>query len=147
MATRQNLDSIINKAVDFHGHIGPFLVIGIRMGLIGLRELETTPDNAKLRSAISVERVVPFSCAIDGIQVVTKCTIGNTKLQLKKASKTISTDFQIPGGRHVTVTLKPDKLMELKKALPTDISSYETIKLARLVAALPEEKLFTILRK
>jgi formylmethanofuran dehydrogenase subunit E len=147
MLAKQNLDSIINKAAEFHGHIGPFLVVGVRMGLIGLRELETTPDNAKLRSTISVEQVVPFSCVIDGIQVVTKCTIGNRKLQLKKASKTISTDFQILGGRHVTVTLKPGKLMELKNALPTNISSRETIKLARLVATLPEEELFTILRK
>jgi formylmethanofuran dehydrogenase subunit E len=140
------IDDII-KAADFHGHLGPFLVVGVRMGFIGLRELETTPENAKLRATIRVKLVTPFSCVIDGIQVATKCTVGNGKLQLKNSPETISANFKILEGKHVTVTLKPDKLMELKNSLPTDIASYETIKLARLVSASPEEELFTIQRK
>ena len=61
------IDGILQKAVGFHGHLGPFLIIGVSMGLIGLRELETTPDNAKLCATISVNKVVPFSCVIDGV--------------------------------------------------------------------------------
>lgn len=34
------LDVILKRAAEFHGHLGPFLVIGVRMGLIGLRELD-----------------------------------------------------------------------------------------------------------
>lgn len=140
------IDDIV-KAADFHGHLGPFLVVGVRMGFVGLRELETTSENVKLRATIRVKLATPFSCVIDGIQVATKCTVGNGKLQVKNSQEAISANFKILGGRQVTVKLKPDKLKKLKKSLPTDIASYETIKLARLVAASREEELFTIQRK
>lgn len=33
------LGETIERAVEFHGHIGPFLVLGLRMGLLASREL------------------------------------------------------------------------------------------------------------
>lgn len=56
----QEIEDIIQKAVDFHGHLGPFLVVDVCMGLIGLRELETTSDNSQLHVTISVRQTVPL---------------------------------------------------------------------------------------
>jgi len=139
-----DLDSIVKEAVYFHGHLGPFLVIGVRMGLIGLRELKTTRGDPKLQATTILKRVVPFSCAIDGIQVTTQCTVGNGKLKLKNKPETISAKFQINKPRQVTVTLKSKKFEELKKSLPTDRQSYKNIQLARDVASSSERELFTI---
>jgi len=82
MATlERNVDtelmSIVERAAEFHGHLGPFLVIGVRIGLIGLRELKIKKKNENLRVTAMLRNSVPFSCIIDGIQVATKCTIGN----------------------------------------------------------------------
>lgn len=143
----QDLDSIVREAVDFHGHLGPFLVIGVRMGLIGLRELKTTRGDPKLQATTLLKRAVPFSCAIDGIQVTTQCTVGNGKLQLKSMPETISTKFQLNQERQVTVTLKPTKFEELKKSMPKSARSYKNIQLAREVASSPEKELFTIEKK
>jgi len=143
----EDLDSIVKEAVGFHGHLGPFLVIGVRMGLIGLRELKIARGDPKLQATAILKRAVPFSCTIDGIQVTTQCTIGNGKLKLKSRQKTISTEFKLNREKQVTVTLKPTKFEELKKAMPKSARSYKNIQLAREVASLPEKELFTIKKK
>jgi len=143
----QNLNAIVREAVDFHGHLGPFLVIGVRMGLIGLRELKTTRGDPKLQATTLLKREVPFSCTIDGIQVTTQCTVGNGKLKLKTKQETVSAEFKLNRERQVTVTLKPKKFEELKRSMPKSARSYKNIKLAREVASSPEKELFTIEKK
>jgi len=143
----QDFDSIVREAVDFHGHLGPFLVIGVRMGLIGLRELKTGEGEFKLQATAILKQAPPFSCAIDGIQVTTHCTVGNGKLKLKNKPETMSAIFKLNKERQVTVTLKPAKYEELKKSLPRDRQSYKNIRLAREIAYAPEEDWFTIEKK
>jgi len=55
------LNNIIEKAVDFHGHLGPFLVIGVRIGLIGLRELGLKKSTETPHVTALLEYSVPFS--------------------------------------------------------------------------------------
>ena len=141
-----DLETTVKNAVDFHGHLGPFLIIGVRMGLIGLGELQTSRGNQKLQATATVQHVVPYSCAIDGIQVATGCTVGNGKLKLRNAKNVLSSRFTL-NGRQVTVTLKAVKFEELKKALPKEAHSYKNIQLARKIASLPEEELFTTKKK
>jgi len=143
----QDLDSIVKEAVDFHGHLGPFLVIGVRMGLIGLRELKTTRGDSKLKARIILKHAVPFSCIIDGIQVTTQCTVGNGKLKLKNRGNQVSAEFKLGKGRQVTVTLKPSKLEELKRKMPKSAVDYKNIKLAREIASSTEKELFIIEKK
>ena len=141
---KQDLDSAIEKAVDFHGHLGPFLVVGVRMGITALQRLETRKGDAALRAVVSVKRSVPFSCAIDGIQVTTRCTIGNGRLRLRNSSREISTTLEISGRRRVTVTLKPAKLAELRRAVTKMKVSERLEAIARAVASMPEQELFII---
>jgi len=143
----KDLNSIVREAVDFHGHLGPFLVIGVRMGLMGLRELKARKGDPKLQATAILKQAPPFSCTIDGIQVTTQCTVGNGKLKLKNKPEVISAVFKLNRERQVTVTLKPTKYEELKKALPRDRQSYKNIQLAREIASSPEEDLFTIEKK
>lgn len=144
---KQELEDVIEKAVDFHGHLGPFLVLGVRMGLIGIRELEAKRGNPKLRVTVMTKPSVPFSCIIDGIQVVTKCTIGNRKLRLRNSPKTVSAKFQILEGNMVTVTLNLAKQEELEKLLSKHVSFQRTEKIARNVISMPEKELFKVKKK
>lgn len=144
---KQELGDILEKAVDFHGHLGPFLVLGVRMGLIGIRELEAKRGNPKLRVTVMTKPSVPFSCVIDGIQVVTKCTIGNRKLRLRNSPKTVSAKFQILEGNMVTVTLNLAKQEELEKLLSKHASFQRTEKIARNVISMPEKELFKVKKK
>jgi len=140
----QGLDRAIERAVDFHGHLGPFLVVGVRMGIVGLKHLKMKQGDTLLRATAFVKPSVPFSCVIDGIQVTTKCTIGNGKLKLKKSPETISAAFEISDGKRVTATLNPACLAELRKSTSTSVASEALEEISRVVASIPEKELFII---
>lgn len=143
----RKLDVILRKAEEFHGHLGPFLALGVRMGLIGVRELETKGKEKKLRVTTILRNSVPFSCVVDGIQVATKCTIGNGKLRLRNSSG-IAAKFELPSRGQVTVVVNPTVLDKLKSELLSEnVPPEELRQLARLFASMPEEELFIIRRK
>jgi formylmethanofuran dehydrogenase subunit E len=136
----EKLNSILKKAEEFHGHLGPFLALGVRMGLVGVRELGAKEKAEKLHVTVMLKYSVPFSCVIDGIQVATKCTIGNKKLRVKNSSG-MTAKFEL-NGEHVIITVNPatfNKLLE-------NVSKEELRELAKLVASMPEEELFIIRR-
>jgi len=137
------LKAILDKAADFHGHLGPFLVIGVRMGLIGVRELGVKGNDEQLRVTAMTKDFTPFSCVIDGIQVATKCTIGNKKLRVKNSSG-IAARFELQNRRCVSVAVNPVAFNKLKNDLPENVSSEELRELAQLVVSMPEEELFIV---
>jgi formylmethanofuran dehydrogenase subunit E len=144
--TDTGLMSIIERAKDFHGHLGPFLVIGVRMGLIGVRELGVKGREEKLRATAMLRNSVPFSCVIDGIQIATKCTIGNKRLGLKHKSSQIAAKFELQDEeKEVNVLVNPVTFQELKsQLLAEDIPPEEVRKLAHVIASVPEEELFIV---
>ncbi|MFQ6073794.1 MAG: FmdE family protein [Candidatus Bathyarchaeia archaeon] len=145
MATpRQELEDVMRRAADWHGHFGPFLVLGVRMGLIGMRELGAERGNPKLRVTVTTKPSVPFSCVIDGVQAVTRCTIGNGKLRLRNSPKNVAAKFQILEGSMVTVTFNPAKKEELERLLSRHGGFRDIEKIARSLLYTPERKLFKV---
>jgi len=143
----EKLNVTLNKAEEFHGHLGPFLALGVRMGLIGVRELGAKGNEEKLRVTAMLKDSVPFSCVVDGIQVATKCTIGNKKLRLR-SSHGIAAKFELPSREQLTVKVNPAFFNKLKNGLLSEnVPSDELRQLAQLVASMPEEELFIIRRK
>ena len=60
---------LLEKAVRLHGHLGPFLVLGLKMSLLAKKILGRKPSRCEI-ATISRK---PYLCAVDGIKVV----IGN----------------------------------------------------------------------
>jgi len=146
-STKSTLAEKIAKAVDFHGHLGPFLVIGVRMADIGMRELGLRNNNPKLRITAHLKYSVPISCIVDGLQVTTKCTIGNQKLKLIESSADIAANFVLHNGKEVTVAVNPAAYDKLKSQLISEKNPPKEIEhLAKLIASMPEEDLFIIRR-
>ena len=114
---KQDLNDLLKEAEKFHGHMGPFLVIGIRMGLVGVRELGTKENKEELCATVMVKYSVPFSCVIDGIQVATNCTIGNKKLRLRRSSSGIAARFELQNGDQVAVKVNPTTSKNVIKLL------------------------------
>jgi formylmethanofuran dehydrogenase subunit E len=138
------LSSIIERATEFHGHLGPFLVIGVRIGLIGLERLKTT-ENTSMTVAASLPLHVPFSCIIDGLQVTTKCTVGNQKLTMTD-STAIKAKFERKDNMQKSIiAVNPSAFETLKtQLLKKGLEKEEVEELAWKVAAIPEAELFTI---
>ena len=72
---------LVKRAVEFHGHLGPFLVLGLRAGLLALERLGAA--KYELSAVVETESKPPASCIIDGIQVSTGCTLGRANLRVK----------------------------------------------------------------
>jgi len=133
-----NFANLIEKAADLHGHLGPFLVLGVRMGETAKKILKT----ANLQVTAKLPLSTPFSCVLDGIQVTTQCTIGNQKLKIENSSEEISAKFQcIKTGKTLTITVNPKITEDLMKKFSKGFSNEE---LAWEIARTPENQLFTV---
>jgi formylmethanofuran dehydrogenase subunit E len=75
----------LGPAVQLHGHLGPWLVAGVRMGAAGLRAVR---GNGYFDVEITVEgplALPPQACFLDGIQVATGATLGKRNLKWTEA--------------------------------------------------------------
>jgi formylmethanofuran dehydrogenase subunit E len=137
------LTSLIKKAAALHGHLGPFLVIGVRMGSLAKKILNVNAgENNKFRVTARLPLLTPFSCIIDGIQATTQCTVGNQKLRIENSQAKIIVYFeQQNSDEGLRIHVNPKIIKELEKRYSEGASNEE---LAREIASIPESQLFVI---
>jgi formylmethanofuran dehydrogenase subunit E len=142
MPEPNELTTIIEYARKLHGHVGPFLVIGLKMGAAAKKALNVSDTECTLLTAeVAVPLHPPFSCLLDGIQVSTTCTIGNQRLQVKN-SKTIQATFtRQKDAKKVKITLTQHFSEQLEEKLKQDRLDEA---FAWGLAELPENQLFNI---
>jgi formylmethanofuran dehydrogenase subunit E len=85
----------------FHGHLGPYVVIGYRMGLLAKSELQGKL-NAKVFSGLRP----PLSCLADGVQFSSGCTLGKGNIEVQDQGLARSEFFC--ADRALVITLKED---------------------------------------
>ncbi len=82
--TNVPINAELQEAKRFHGHLGPYLVIGMRMGHFFSSALGEKPFSYRIH--VSVGWKPPPSCVIDGLQITTPCTVGNSMIQVEDLS-------------------------------------------------------------
>lgn len=144
----QDLAELLKEAASLHGHFGPFLTLGVRMGLAGLRELGVKPGDTRLHIEAALEYVLPFSCMLDGVQTATKCTIGNQRLSWKE-SRELNAMFLLENtGRQIEVKVNQTLIRELSRKLEKEKPMSKAVRqLASYVASCSEKKLFSVIHK
>jgi formylmethanofuran dehydrogenase subunit E len=136
----EKLKSAIKTAEKLHGHLGPFLVIGVRMGET-VKQVLSIKESGKLQAEATVPLLTPFSCVLDGIQATTSCTIGNQKLRIKNSKEEISASFTLDSAKAIKISVKPEIVKNLMNEISEGVSNEE---LARKIAKKPEDQLFTV---
>ena len=113
MTEIRDIPLLIEKAVKLHGHLGPFLVIGVRMGDVARSHL-VADDNCgrELQASIKTPLSTPFSCVIDGIQASTSCTVGNQRLKIENSAKDITASFRLQSTHKTMKILVNPKVVE-----------------------------------
>jgi len=76
----------LEDAGAFHGHLGPFLVIGYRVGRYIVEKLEPI-DEFDLFISVAIPLKTPYSCILDGIQCSTKCTLGKWNINWQESNE------------------------------------------------------------
>jgi inosine-uridine nucleoside N-ribohydrolase len=90
----------------FHGHLGPYVVIGYRMGRLALTELQSEGHfgiSAEIHSPLEP----PSSCLIDGVQIGSGCTLGKGNIQVYENAEPAWAVFETSSGEKVTIRLRP----------------------------------------
>ena len=78
-----SLEELLAKVKDFHGHLGPFAALGVKLSLAGLRKLGVKRGDTSLQAVVELpELKTPYTCIVDGVQVATGCTVGNGRLKV-----------------------------------------------------------------
>jgi len=144
----QDLDALLKAAASLHGHFGPFLTLGVRIGLAGLRELGAKEGDTQLHIAAALEYALPFSCMLDGIQTATKCTVGNQRLSWKE-SRELGAMFLLENtGRQIEVKVNKTVIRELSRKLEKEKPMSGAVRqLASDVASRSEKELFLVIHK
>jgi len=134
-----SLRELISRAELFHGHLGPFLVIGLRMGMVARRLLQFE-GHFDVRVTAFTGRETPISCIVDGLQFGTGATLGKGNIEVAEMpdgcpAARIETD-----GHAVTVSLCRSALQNVQSRMEREAGE----KVAEDVAHLSESELFEI---
>ena len=108
----------LQRMYEFHGHLGPYVVLGYRAGMYA-RELLESPGYFDLTVEVVCPLATPRSCFLDGVQLGAGCTVGKRNLTVIEGSA-IRCVFRRKSGECVIVALAPDIPVRLKELIAAD---------------------------
>jgi formylmethanofuran dehydrogenase subunit E len=130
------MDEVLKNLEGFHGHLGPYLVIGYRMGKIANDILSKDPFSKDV--IVDTGTKPPMSCIIDGIQFSSGCTLGKGNISVK--NKGIAKAHFAYNGKNVRIVLKPN----IQKDIDTNVIKENMISYSKKIYRIPDEELFDI---
>ncbi|VVB71656.1 FmdE, Molybdenum formylmethanofuran dehydrogenase operon [uncultured archaeon] len=93
----------IEDLASFHGHLGPYIVLGYRIGRYAREHFCSDPFQMKAK--VHCIAVPPQSCMADGIQIGSGCTLGKRNIEIIECTE-ILCEF-VSGERKLSVRPKP----------------------------------------
>ena len=110
------LQHLLNTAQAKHGHQCPHLVLGLRIGLAGLRLLEMDSVNCQKNLLVIVET---DGCFVKGIEITAKVSVGQRSLRIEDYGKTAATFVHLQTGRAFRLYPRPS-LREIARKYTRD---------------------------
>ena len=107
----ESFEELLKKAEVAHGHLCAGQILGVRMGLFGIKRLyEETglrdprgADRKRLITFVEIDR-----CATDAIALVTGCRLGKRALKFRDWGKMAATFVDLESGCGVRVVARED---------------------------------------
>lgn len=96
----ENLESLLEKSARDHSHLCPRQILGVRIGLAGMRALGLPPNTDHKRLLVILES---DGCFADGVIAATGCSVGHRTLRVEDYGKTAATFVDTQSGRAVRV--------------------------------------------
>jgi formylmethanofuran dehydrogenase subunit E len=140
----------LEKLAQFHGHLGPSVVAGARLGMAGLRAV-----GANGYFDVEITCAGPFagppqSCFLDGVQVATGATLGKRNLHVQNAEQVVLRIRNTRTGK--TAEVRPSKkLVELlgigKQPSPGrngEAAAERLERLARQISVMPDAEILVL---
>lgn len=117
----------------FHGHLGPYVVVGYKMGKIGRQKI-----TGKIFATVHTGTKRPLSCIIDGIQFSSSCTLGKGNISIVDGGKACATF----AGSVLTIDIMLRE--EIKKVIDSTMSPENEEKIALDIYRRDDDELFIV---
>lgn len=106
----------LKTAEEFHGHLGPWLVLGLLMGDYGLKKIRAEKYFG-CQIKVSGLNKKPRSCLIDGLQLSTGCTLGKGNIHIKGDGKIRVTFINRKNNKHLSLSIKDNFIREISREM------------------------------
>jgi formylmethanofuran dehydrogenase subunit E len=142
----QVLELLLEETAARHRHLCPRQILGVRLGLRGLRELGLVSPNYAPRFDNGRKRLWTFvemdGCGMDGVAVATGCDVGRRTLRVLDFGKVATTLVDRQTGQAVRVAPHPDVRQGVQYYAPDARSRWHAYLEAYQV--MPDEELLTV---
>lgn len=134
-------NEIIDCIKRFHGHLGPYVVLGFRAGQIANRELSDDPFGKRAHTMTGFKP--PISCFTDGVQLGSCCTLGKGNISVSGECEA-RVRFELKDcSRSIEIFLTKETLARIDAAKGWD----ESEQLACQMLEDPESSLFVVKKR
>jgi formylmethanofuran dehydrogenase subunit E len=126
----------LQRLAEFHGHLGPYVVIGLRMGDVARRELGGYKG---LTAEVTCLPKPPMLCVIDGVQFASQCTMGKGTITAKEGPEPVAVFRK--EGHTVTVRLRDG----WRERIDREMSKEKEVEQSRFYFEVDERQLLGVL--
>ena len=133
----KTLAEYLDLAAVAHGHLCAGQVLGVRLAMLGLRELGIDDPIAERKRIVTYVEIA--RCITDAIALVANCRLGKRALKFRDWGKVAATFVDLQTGRAVRIAAKEsskEAAREMFPGLPKDAGQQKAY------AALSEDVLF-----
>lgn len=99
----------VSDLAAFHGHLGPYIVLGYRIGRYAKESFCSDPF--QMKAVVFCQGAPPQSCLADGIQIGSGCTLGKKNIEIV-VSNEIAVEFS-QGERKTIIRPRPISFLPL----------------------------------
>ena len=130
---------------DYHGHVGPWNVLGWRIGQAALREMKSEWGKHELEMVCYVPPQTPFTCLVDGLSVGTGNSQGRLDLRMAEVLTWEESFVAVrrKDGKGAVLEFRPEASY-LKSIMDQPVEKLEA--LCQDCAKRPEKQLFAVRR-
>lgn len=133
------LSDYLQKSTRHHSHLCPRQILGVRLGLLGMKALGFDAPPPKKRLLVIVES---DGCFADGVIAATDCTVGHRTLRVEDYGKTAAVFVDTVTGRAVRVAPALDVRQKAYAYAPDEPRHYFAQMQAYQI--MPDDEMFTV---
>jgi formylmethanofuran dehydrogenase subunit E len=134
--------ALLQESVKVHGHLCAGQVLGVRMSMLGLREIGISDPKGTDRKSLIVF-VEMDRCATDAVQSVTGCSLGKRSMKFMDYGKMAATFLNLKTGKAMRIIAREDSREKAKEYFPEIENQYAGQLEAYKI--LPDEELFGVM--
>ena len=111
----KTLSEYLDLAAVAHGHICAGQVLGVRLAMLGIRELGLDPvaERKRIVTYVEIDR-----CVTDAVALVANCRLGKRALKFRDWGKVAATFCDLETGRAIRIAAKESSKQAAKDLFP-----------------------------